>query len=149
MADFFEKIKKGIDKSVTTVSVKSKEMLETTQLRSLIKTLQDEKRARLEELGNIVYTLFVQEKLDQEQQRIREKCEGVVGLDKRIREKEEEIIQVQQKAQEALGKSAAVAMASCSCGATLYEGTKFCGSCGKPVQVSGSAVDPKGGTDNK
>jgi NADH pyrophosphatase NudC (nudix superfamily) len=134
MAEFLDKLKKGIDKSVTTVTVKSKEMLETTQLRSQLRDLQEQKREKVEELGNIVYTLFTQGTLDEGQARIHEKCTALVALDQKVREKEEEIRQVQFRAQQALGKSATTPVGQCECGADLYEGTKFCGGCGKPVE---------------
>jgi NADH pyrophosphatase NudC (nudix superfamily) len=132
--DFFETVKQKIGKGVTTVSVKSKEVLETTQLRSQLKTLQDEKQQGLEELGSITYTLFVQGKLEEETERISSKCEKLAALDQRIREKEEEIRQVHMKAQEALGGSLKEALAICECGAPIYEGIKFCGGCGKRVE---------------
>lgn len=134
MAEFLDKLKKGIDKGLTTVTVKSKEMLETTQLRGQLRELQDQKRETLEELGNVVYTLFTQGTLDQEQGRVHEKCTALVTVDQKIREKEEEIRQVQLRAQQALGKSATPPVTQCKCSADLYEGTKFCASCGKPVE---------------
>lgn len=134
MAEFLDKLKKGIDKGVTAVTVKSKEMLETTQLRSQLRDLQEQKRETVQELGNIVYTLFTQGTLDQEQVRVHEKCTAVGALDRKIREKEGEIRLVQLQAQQALGKSATPPVTQCECGADLYEGTRFCGGCGKPVE---------------
>jgi len=132
--DFFETVKHKIGKGVTTVSVKSKEVLDTTQLRSQVKTLQDEKQQGLEELGSITYTLFVQGKLEEGAERIRAKCEKVAALDQRIREKEEEIRRVHLKAQEALGGGPKEALAVCDCGVPIYEGIKFCGGCGKRAE---------------
>lgn len=133
MPQFFEKLKKGIDKGVTTVSVKSKEMLEVSQLRSQIKSLQEEKQRGLEELGSIVYTLYRQGTLELGTERIQAKCGSLAALDQRIREKEEEIHQVQLRAQEALGKTVVPSVGVCECGAPVYEGAKFCGGCGKEV----------------
>ena len=132
--EFFDKLKKGLDKSVATVSVKSREVLETTQLRSQVRALQEEKQKALEELGSIAYTLFGQGKLEEGTERIRVKCEKLAALDQRILEKEEEIRQVHLKAQEALGGGPKEALATCDCGVPIYEGTKFCGGCGKRVE---------------
>jgi NADH pyrophosphatase NudC (nudix superfamily) len=74
--------------------------------------------------------MFFKESFDEE--RIKGKCEAIRGLDSQIKEKEEELKQVYLKAQEALGLPKTVAV--CSCGAEIYEGTKFCGKCGKNVE---------------
>ena len=157
MSDFFDKVKKGIDKGVATVTVKSKEVLETTQLRSQVKNLQEEKQRGVEELGNIAYTLYVQGKLEVAGERVRAKCSALAALDQKIRDKEEEIRRVQLKAQEALGKTSAPPLGVCACGAPVYEGTNFCGGCGKNVDdiLSGGRTDapvtknrcPRCGTD--
>jgi NADH pyrophosphatase NudC (nudix superfamily) len=130
MADFFDKVKQGIGKGITTVSVKSKEALETTKLKGQIVTLQERKKSALEELGNIVFTMFLKGSFDEE--RIKGKCEIIRGLDSQIKEKEDELRQVHLKAQEALGLPKAVAV--CNCGAEIYEGTKFCGKCGQKAE---------------
>jgi ribosomal protein L40E len=130
MADFFEKVKQSVGKGLTTVSVKSKEMLETTKIKGKIGTLQEQKKSALEELGNIVYTMFLKGSLDEE--RIKGKCEAIRGLDNQIEEKEKELKEIYLKAQEALGKPKAIAV--CDCGAEIYEGAKFCGKCGKKVE---------------
>ncbi len=46
MADFFDKVKQGISKGVTTASVKSKEMIEVTRLHSKISTIQKANKKR-------------------------------------------------------------------------------------------------------
>lgn len=75
MVDFFDKVREGIGKGITTVSVKSKEMVETTKLKGQVGTLQEQKRSALEEMGNIVYTMFLKGAFDEE--RIRGKCEAI------------------------------------------------------------------------
>lgn len=149
MVEFLDRLRKGLDKGVATVTVKSKEILETTQLRSQVKTLQDERQREIEELGNIVYTLHVQGKLKEGFERLEEKCKRVANLDQKIRDKEEEIRQVHLKAQDALGAAASPVLGECACGASIREGTKFCGGCGKPVGEGGSrpeAAERAGGT---
>ncbi len=136
MADFFDKVKEGVGKGLTTVSVKSKEMVETTKIKGHIGTFQGQRKLAIEELGNIVYTMHVKGALDEE--RIRGKCEAIAGIDKQIKEKEEELTQVHLKAQQELGMPKAVAM--CACGAAIYEGSKFWGKCGKKVEVLTAAT---------
>ncbi|MBU1182089.1 MAG: zinc ribbon domain-containing protein [Proteobacteria bacterium] len=130
MTDFFEKVKQGVGKGITTVSVKSKEVIETTKIKGQIGTLQEQKKSDLEELGNIVYTMFLKDSFDME--RVKEKCETIRGLGSQIKDKEVELRQTHLKAQEALGKPKAIGI--CDCGAEIYEGVKFCGKCGKKIE---------------
>lgn len=134
MADFFERIKQSIEKGITFASVKSKELLEATKLKTHIQTLQEQKRITLEELGNIVYIMFIKEVSDEN--RIRKKCEAIRELDSQIKENEEELRQVHLKAQEALGKPKTIAV--CDCGAEIYKGAKFCRKCGKKIEEIGN-----------
>jgi len=129
MGDFFDKAKQSIGKGITKVSVKSKEMLETTKLKGQIGTLCERKKGALEELGNVVYIMFLKNTFDQE--RIKAKCEAIKVLDSQIKEKEEELKEIHRKADEALGKPKVVAV--CGCGADIYEGAKFCAKCGKKI----------------
>jgi flagellar biosynthesis chaperone FliJ len=98
--------------------------------KSQITDIQKQKREDLEELGNIVYTMFLKSAFDE--QRVRNKSAAIATLDDQIKQQEKELAQIHAKAQEALGKPKAIAI--CSCGAEIYEGTKFCGRCGKRVE---------------
>ena len=130
MADFFDKVKQGISKGVSTASVKSKEMIDVTQLRNQINAFQGQKTIAIEELGNIVYTMFLKENIDLV--RVNEKSSVILKIDGQIKELEKEIIQVQNKARESLGMVAP--RGKCVCGAEIYEDTKFCGGCGKKTE---------------
>jgi len=130
MADFFDKVKQGISRGVTTASVKSKEMLEVTRLKSQIDTVQIQKRGAIEELGNIVYTMLLKENIDEV--RIKDKGTAILKLDSQIKDIENEILIVQNKARESLGGVAPVG--KCTCGADIFEDTKFCSGCGKKVE---------------
>jgi len=132
VADFFDKVKQGIGRGVTTVSVRSKEVLETTQIKSQISALQERRSDALEELGNIVYTLFVKNQSDDE--RVRSRCKAIADLDRQIREKEEELQVIHARAEEQLGKPAAIGR--CDCGAEFQPGAKFCGKCGAKLPAT-------------
>jgi NADH pyrophosphatase NudC (nudix superfamily) len=129
VADFFDKVKQSVGKGVTTVSVKSKEMLETSKLKLQIADIQKQKKNSLEELGNIVYTMYLKSAFDE--QRFRDKSAAISALDEQIKQKESELDEVRAKAQEALGKPKAVGI--CACGAEIHEGAKFCGNCGTKI----------------
>ena len=128
--DFFDKFKQGIEKGVTTVSVKSKEAIETTRLKSHIAELQRQKREALEELGSIAYTMYAKDSFDLD--RIKARCSNVASLDEQIKKKEAELRESHIRAEEALGKPKPIVV--CQCGGDIYEGTKFCGKCGMKVQ---------------
>jgi hypothetical protein len=130
VADFFDKVKQGLAKGATTVSVKSKEALETSKLKSQVADIQKQKREALEELGNVVYTMFLKGPFDEE--RLRAKSAAIAALDDQIKQKENELMEIHAKAQEALGRPKPIAI--CACGAELFEGDKFCGKCGKKVE---------------
>jgi len=134
MTDFLETVKRGIEKSVAAVGARSKEMLEVSQLRSQIRDLTDERRGKLEELGNIVHTMLSRGALDEA--RLREKSQAIATLDAGIRQREEQIQAIQVRTQEIIGGAGARQIGQCACGAPLLEGAKFCGGCGSPASVS-------------
>lgn len=57
MADFFSKIKKGLDKGTAIVSAKSSTLIETNKLKQDISTTNRMKKDTILELGTKVYTL--------------------------------------------------------------------------------------------
>lgn len=131
--DFFDRLKEGIDKSVKTVSVKSTEMMDATKVKSQISSFREQKRTVLEELGKIAYDLFC--RAETVEPKIKEKCEQIGALDRRIAEKEKELESIHRQAQEALSQPPPpTVVATCQCGALIREGAKFCAACGKPVE---------------
>ena len=131
MADLFNKLKQGLDKGVTAASAKSKEVIESTRLKSQIRDLQGRKREVLEELGSLVYAMSLQGGFDEA--RMREKAAAVAAVDGQIKQKEAEVEGVHLKAQEAMGKPRMSGV--CACGAELPVGAKFCGKCGHQTEA--------------
>lgn len=126
MADIIDKVKQGFDKGVAVVSVKSKELIEITRLKNQIGALEDQIRKIYPEIGETVCHMACQDGFDTEA--IHEKCKVVADLEAQIKEKEEELRQTRQKAQEALGKS------FCAfCDGELIENAKYCSHCGQKV----------------
>ncbi|MGE5598904.1 MAG: zinc ribbon domain-containing protein [Bacteroidota bacterium] len=127
MADFLDKVKQGLDKGVTVVSVRSKEALETARLKSRIADLSADRKQALAELGGMVFARFQQnaEGLSPE---VRGKCEVITALDRRIQETETELRQVHRDANEQLGIPVCA-----NCGAELTEDDRFCRNCGQKV----------------
>lgn len=58
MADFLEKLKQGLDRSITTVGVKSKELIETQKVKGQISSIEQKKKKAFEELGEIIYSRY-------------------------------------------------------------------------------------------
>lgn len=55
MAEFFEKLKQGLDRGITTVGVKSKQLIDTQKIKGQISSIEYKKREAFEELGEIIY----------------------------------------------------------------------------------------------
>ncbi len=56
MADFLDKIKGTIDKGISTVNVKSKELIEKQKGRHRLSELEAKKKTALENLGRMTYS---------------------------------------------------------------------------------------------
>lgn len=134
MADIIDKVKQGFDKGVAVVSVKSKELIDITRLRNQIGALEDQIRKTYPEIGETVCRMACQDGLDVAL--IKEKCKLVADLKVQIKEKEEELRLIRQKAQEALGKTFCA-----SCDAELSENAKFCSFCGQKVEEKPVTAD--------
>ena len=129
MAEFLDKVKAGIGKGMSTVAVRSKELMDSTRVQNEITSLQDQRKAAVEELGNIAYVMFSKDGFDGE--RLRSKALGVAAIDQKINERTEELERIHTQASAALGQPAIQGI--CECGQALGENAKFCARCGKKV----------------
>jgi len=139
MPDFLDKLKQGLEKGVTTVSVKSKELLDTNRVKSQIADLERQQRDALTELGTRVCVMLDAGHLDEAV--LRSARATISGLEQQIATKQEALVRIHMEAQEALNagpsqKDAAAGAHCTSCGAALAPGVKFCGSCGSKVTSS-------------
>jgi|SoiMethySBSTD1v2_1073268.scaffolds.fasta_scaffold571712_1 ribosomal protein L40E len=136
MADFFDKLKEQVTAGLTTVTTKSRVAVETTRLRSQIRRIAKEKREALAQLGTRAYQEIC-ERGHLEQDRIQEAVQRIQALDHSIKDLEKEITRL-----EALEAATPWPVAgrgenpivTCTCGASLPEGSKFCDTCGVNVQ---------------
>jgi hypothetical protein len=135
MADFLDRLKSGIGRSVTTLSVRSREIVEVSRLRSQRRAVEGEMKKALEELGHIVYRLHVDGRLEAEASRIRGRCEALARRERHLGAIDEQIRAAQARAQEALTRRPETATGTCACGAFLAEDARFCGQCGRPVEA--------------
>lgn len=136
MPDFFDKLREQIDAGLTKVTTKSRVTLETTRLGGQIRRIAKEKEESLARLGARVYQELSrdghlnQEEIQQEVKRIQEMDRSIEDLQKEITRLEAVDAATPWSATGGTEKP----IATCTCGAPLTEGTKFCGNCGADAQ---------------
>ena len=136
MPDFFETLKHGLGKGVSTVSIKSKEMRDTSRVKSQIADLERQKKDAIAALGMSVCGMLDSGPIDETA--LRAARAAIAGFDQQISEKQEEVARIHAHAKQALEGGTAPkeipADAHCtSCGAALAPSVTFCGSCGKQI----------------
>jgi predicted nucleic acid-binding Zn ribbon protein len=131
MADFFEKVKGGIDKGIKTVSSKSKEFLETTKLKGEIKDVETSIQSRFNALGKKVFEMLNRGALNEDELRL--DCGEIASLYKKITELEEAIKKVELEALKMRYGADAIMCPKCNTPNKL--GDKFCSSCGASLVV--------------
>ena len=135
MADFFDKLKEQVSAGITTVTTKSRMVVETTRLRRQMRRLAQEKKEALTQLGTRAYQEMCQ-RGHWEQEGMQEAVTRIQELDRSIEDLGKEITRLE--ALDAVTPWPAGGgeqpIATCTCGAPLPEGIKFCGTCGVNVQ---------------
>lgn len=132
MADFFSRVKKNINKGISTVSEKSTLMLETAKIKGQIAKLEDQRNQLFQDLGRNVYVAYGSDSLDE--QFVAEKCDEIRAIELAIMEKAEEL-QALTEGDKPENSVVEESVARCECGTELQPGAKFCLDCGKPVSV--------------
>ncbi len=128
MAEFYQKVKQEIEKGISNVSIRSKEVLEDIKIKKQVENLEEQINTSLRELGQTVYAMFRANLFNQEE--IIQKCDSIAGLEHQLQEKKDELSLIHLQAGTALGK------AYCNnCKAKLTEGSQYCGQCGQKTQV--------------
>ena len=138
MADFLDKLKHGLGKGITTVTVKWKEMLDANRAKSQIADVDRQKKDALAELGTTVCTMLDGGRVDEDMLKAARTAIG--RFDDQIKEKQEELARIHAEAQQALAgpqqaPSGTSQAAACVCGAPIAVGAKFCGSCWRNTEL--------------
>ena len=126
MAEFYQKVKQELEKGISNVSIRSKEVLENLKINKQIEALKAQMEASQLELGQSVYDMIKENNLNQEV--IVQKCEMITGLQQLLYAKQENLNQLHLEIGTALGKT------YCNgCKAEIDDGAKFCGQCGEKI----------------
>ncbi len=139
----FEKLKKNIDKSLVSVSVKSATYLESEKLKAKISNIQEENTAKLTEMGNQLYAVW-KENGQIDTAYITEVCKNVQENEAEIAVYEDKIAELAAEKEKILNTGANNAQAEqqvkaggimCACGHVNDEGAKFCKICGAKIEL--------------
>lgn len=133
MSDFVDKFKKSINQGINTVSVKSKEILDSNKVKSEINTLKLEKSNIMLQLGQNVYDTMKSQKF--EINNIQEYINRIDEIIRKLDSKNSELEQIHLKAKEEIqnknNESATPGSAQCKCGAMINMNAKYCPKCGE------------------
>ncbi|MGI6131981.1 MAG: hypothetical protein ACOYES_08925 [Bacillota bacterium] len=162
VSDIFDKIKKTIGVGVDAVGAKSKELWDTTVIRTRISDLKAKRRDLLEDLGRLTFEMLSRGSLAEPV--LLAKADAIREIDRQITAAEEEIQRIREASREQQNEGAEDAPAqplepdtsesagestvpdaepsvpeeqeparTCECGTVVLEGARFCVACGRPV----------------
>lgn len=114
------KLQNGIDKSKNKVDV----MKEVSKMNKMIEDISAKKADVLLDIGLMCYQKIREGNLYDNE--INEKCKSIIGFDYLIYENKRKIEEIKSLDKELL----------CECGNSITHEDKFCGECGKRVEIS-------------
>jgi hypothetical protein len=100
MSGFFDKLKQGLDKGVSTVSVKSKELFDANKISSEISGFERQKKDALLALGTSVAKMIDDGHLDEAA--LKTARAAIATIEAQIAAKQQELVDVHAEAQRAL-----------------------------------------------
>lgn len=131
MADIFDKMLDGINKGVNSVAAGSKTMIEKAKINNAINNLENEKKELSTFIGEKVYSLYKEGKL-QDTEEFGSLCEQIDLKNDAIAAKREELVKLEAPAPAAPAQAGVVYCPQC--GGQNAAGSKFCAKCGHQIQ---------------
>lgn len=133
---FYNKLKEGLNRGIRIVNVRSKEAYDTVLIKNRIRSLKKRRTDSVLEMGNMIYRTFKYKgKINQDI--IETKCADIESIEREIERCEDELKIIHLDADKALGSVKALVksrvVATCECGAEIYEGAAYCAKCSKKV----------------
>jgi hypothetical protein len=164
VTDIIDKVVKGIGTGVDIVGSKTKELWDSTRIKSKIGDLKADRHKVMEELGEEAYEMLRKNAFNFD--RLYAKAAEITEIDKEIAEAEEALANIREESDgeekpeateieesapepepaDVSEEEAEEAEESCSdapkcaCGASIVSGARYCIFCGRPVP-SGSSCD--------
>lgn len=130
------RFKTGIHKGLRIVNIRSKEAYDALKIKNTIRQLRKNRRNTVYDMGNAIYRTY-KHKGEINAENIEAKCAEINKIETETEEWEEKLRLVHLNARKALGSVMALAkpriVGVCDCGAEIFEGTSFCGSCFKKI----------------
>lgn len=122
MSDLIDKLQKNLDRGIGSLSSKVSETMETMRIKSDISRTADEIRQELLELGNDVFSMYLEDVVDKE--KVWRKCATIKDLKTRLAGLEHRLSVVRQG-------SLSQVITCAECGTALTPEMQFCSGCGK------------------
>ena len=132
--EHFDKLKNIFNKSVTSINVKTSEMLETAKLNTYIGTLQNEIQNAKYTLGDKAYALWSEGHLSSEE--VQSECVDIRQKEAEIEQTRQKITELEEQSRRILGEKNSLAAKSVPvyqcphCGAMFNKPANFCKKCG-------------------
>ncbi len=140
MAGFFDKMRSGITEKAMEATIRSREAIESQQVKGKIGELEGQKKKAFMEIGEAVYAMHGTGSFDPEA--LTPQFESISAIDAQIREKEQELEEIHRKAEAAIAEQKAAAGSAAPGPATGKAG--FCPNCG--AATAGARFCPECGT---
>lgn len=133
----FNKFKEGVNRGLKIFNVRSKEAYDTVVVKNRIRNLRKRRENTVLDMGNTIYRTF-KYKGTVNQEAIENRCADIESIEKEIEKCEQELELVHINADKELGSVKALVkpkvVATCECGAQIFEGAQYCAQCSKKVE---------------
>ncbi|WP_151075055.1 zinc ribbon domain-containing protein [Flintibacter sp. KGMB00164] len=135
-----EKLRNSLDKGIVTIGVKSSTYLEIGKLKAKIEAVKSNVDKATFELGNSVFSYWVNNDGEIDCRRIEEACKNISELQREITRYQGAIEELEaEKARVLSGENGSLSSntVTCSCGQINEQGAKFCLQCGRALASAG------------